>query len=90
MGVVIEIFIKIKCLGSPGSLLISAVAFYNNNNTSSGLDQVSIPQVFYTRFSNHAHRLRLNKLSHVELSRISTGTVGYASTRRVSFLPPVD
>ena len=28
----------------------------------SGLDQVSTPQLFYTYFYNHAHRLRLEKL----------------------------
>ena len=28
----------------------------------SGLDQVSTPQLFYTYFCNHAHRLRLEKL----------------------------
>jgi hypothetical protein len=39
----------------------------------SGPDEVSTPQLFYTHFYNHAHRLRLEKLSHVELSRSSNG-----------------
>jgi hypothetical protein len=34
----------------------------------SGLDQVYTPQLFYTCFYNHAHRLRLEKLLYIELS----------------------
>ena len=39
----------------------------------SALDQVSTPQLFYTRFYNHAHRLRLDKLLYLGLSRSSNG-----------------
>jgi hypothetical protein len=35
--------------------------------------QVWIPQLFYTYFYNHAHRLRLEKLFYLELSRSSNG-----------------
>jgi hypothetical protein len=36
-------------------------------------DSSSTPGVFYTNFYNHAHRLRLEKLLHVELSRSPSG-----------------
>jgi hypothetical protein len=41
----------------------------------SDLDLVSTPQLFYTCFYNQAHRLRLEKLSCLELSRSSNGIV---------------
>jgi hypothetical protein len=39
----------------------------------SGLDGVWTPQLFYTYFYNHAHRLRLEKLLYLELPRSSNG-----------------
>jgi hypothetical protein len=39
----------------------------------SDLDLVSTPQLFYTYFYNHAHRLRLEKLLYIELSRSPNG-----------------
>jgi hypothetical protein len=39
----------------------------------SDLDLVWAPQLFYTRFYNHAHRPRLEKLLYLELSRRSNG-----------------
>ena len=39
----------------------------------SGLDPLRTPGVFYTYFYNHAHRLRLEKLLHLEPSRSSNG-----------------
>jgi hypothetical protein len=39
----------------------------------SDLDGVCTPQLFYTYFYNHAHRLRLEKRLCIELSRISNG-----------------
>jgi hypothetical protein len=39
----------------------------------SGFDQVSIPQLFYKCFYNHAYRPRLEKLLHLELSRTFNG-----------------
>jgi hypothetical protein len=39
----------------------------------SGFDQVPTPQLFYTCFYNHAHRLRREKLLYIELSRSSNG-----------------
>ena len=39
----------------------------------SGVDSFSTPQLFYTYFYNHAHRLRLEKLLYLELSRSSNG-----------------
>jgi hypothetical protein len=39
----------------------------------SDLDPFSTPQLFYTYFYNHAHRLRLEKLLCIELSRSSNG-----------------
>jgi hypothetical protein len=39
----------------------------------SDIDKVCTPQLFYTYFYNHAHRLRLEKLSYLELSRSSNG-----------------
>ena len=39
----------------------------------SDLDSFRTPGVFYTHFYNHAHRLRLEKLLYVELSRSSSG-----------------
>ena len=39
----------------------------------SGLDPLRAPGVFYTYFYNHAHRLRLEKLLHLEPSRSSNG-----------------
>jgi hypothetical protein len=35
---------------------------YECGNHISGLDLESTPQLFYTYFYNHAHRLRLEKL----------------------------
>jgi hypothetical protein len=40
---------------------------------ASGLDPRLTPQVFYTYFYNHAHRLRLEKLLHLELPRSQNG-----------------
>jgi hypothetical protein len=37
------------------------------------LIQVGPPGVFYTYFYNHAHRLRLEKLLYIELSRGPSG-----------------
>jgi hypothetical protein len=37
----------------------------------SDLDLVSTPRLFYTHFYNQAHRLRLEKLLYLELSRSS-------------------
>jgi hypothetical protein len=39
----------------------------------SDVDPFSTPQLFYTYFYNHAHRLRLEKLLCIELSRSSNG-----------------
>jgi hypothetical protein len=39
----------------------------------SDIEQVWAPQLFYTYFYNHAHRLRLEKLLYIELSRSSNG-----------------
>jgi hypothetical protein len=39
-----------------------AVAREKDINNISGLDSFPTPQVFYTNFCNHAHRLRLEKL----------------------------
>jgi hypothetical protein len=39
----------------------------------SDLDRVSTPQLFYTYFYNHAHRLRLEKLLYLEPSGSSNG-----------------
>ena len=39
----------------------------------SGLKQAWAPQLFYSCFYNHAHRLRLEKLLYLELSRGSNG-----------------
>jgi hypothetical protein len=39
----------------------------------SGVLSSSTTGVFYTCFYNHAHRLRLEKLLHVELSRSPNG-----------------
>jgi hypothetical protein len=39
----------------------------------SGLDGVWTPQLFHANFYNHAHRLRLEKLLYLELSRRSNG-----------------
>jgi hypothetical protein len=39
----------------------------------SGLDLVWASQLFYTYFYNHAHRLRHEKLLHLEPSRSSNG-----------------
>ena len=39
----------------------------------SDVDTSSTPQLFYTFFYNHAHRLRLEKLLYMELSRSSNG-----------------
>ena len=39
----------------------------------SGLDLVWAPQLFYTHFYNHVHRLRPEKLLYVGLSRSSNG-----------------
>jgi hypothetical protein len=36
-------------------------------------DSSSTPGVFYTHFYNHAHRLRLEKLLYLELSRSPNG-----------------
>jgi hypothetical protein len=38
-----------------------------------GSGEVSTPQLLYTNFYNHAHRLRLEKLLFIELSRSSNG-----------------
>jgi hypothetical protein len=40
---------------------------------TSGSDEVSTPQLFYTYFYNHSHRLRLEKLLYIELSRSPNG-----------------
>jgi hypothetical protein len=42
-------------------------------NHASDIKQVWAPQVFYTCFYNHAHRLRLEKLLYIELSGSSNG-----------------
>jgi hypothetical protein len=39
----------------------------------SGVDSFQTPQLFCTYFYNHAHRLRLEKLLYIELSRSSIG-----------------
>jgi hypothetical protein len=39
----------------------------------SDLDGVWAPQLFYTHLYSHAHRLRLEKLLYLELSRSSNG-----------------
>jgi hypothetical protein len=39
----------------------------------SPLVSISTPGVFYAHFYNHAHRLRLEKLLYLELSRSSNG-----------------
>jgi hypothetical protein len=37
----------------------------------------SIPRLFYTYFYNHAHRLRLEKLLYLELSRSPNGFLNH-------------
>jgi hypothetical protein len=37
---------------------------------ASDLDHISTPQLFYTYFYNHAHRLRLEKRLCIELSSV--------------------
>jgi hypothetical protein len=44
-----------------------------NHYHISDLDLVWAPQLFYTYFYNHVHRLRLEKLVYVELSRSPNG-----------------
>jgi hypothetical protein len=39
----------------------------------SDIDPFSTPQLFHTYFYNHAHRLRLERLLYLELSRSSSG-----------------
>ena len=39
----------------------------------SDLEQVWAPHLFYTYFYNHAHRLRLEKILYLELSRSFNG-----------------
>jgi hypothetical protein len=40
---------------------------------ASGLHQAWAPQLFYTYFYNHAHRLRLEKILYLEISRGPNG-----------------
>jgi hypothetical protein len=62
MGVVIEI-----CVKHPGRSTRMRVT------DISGILSSSAPGVFFTYFYNHVHRLRLEKLLYVELSRSSNG-----------------
>jgi hypothetical protein len=53
---------------------INTLAFTNGHGRYiSGVDPFSTPQLFYTYFYNHAHRLRLEKLLYIELSRSPNG-----------------
>jgi hypothetical protein len=45
----------------------------NHQCDVSDLDSFSTPQLFYTYFYNHAHRLRLEQLLYLEPSRIPNG-----------------
>jgi hypothetical protein len=47
------------------------------SNDVSHLHSSSTPGVFYTYFYNHAHRLRLEKLLYLELSRSPNGFFKY-------------
>jgi hypothetical protein len=55
----------------------------------SDLDQVLTPQLFYTYFYNHAHRLRLEKPLYLGLSRSSNGFFNHFRIQMaVSLLKP--
>jgi hypothetical protein len=66
MGVVIEI--SVKCPWGPTRMNVADIYTYISNPDSSWT-----PGVFYTYFYNHAHRLRLEKLLYLELSRSPNG-----------------
>ena len=67
MGVVIEISVKYP--GGPTRIAVADIYIYTYQWLRIGFH----PQLFYTYFYNHAHRLRLEKLLYLELPRSPNG-----------------